>query len=101
MAKVIDIEKLSEDTQRVLEEVLSTDEPVLLSRSGKPLGGMVAYSSGKKGSAKADPSQITKENRTPPSDGWRRTVGAFDADPIMEEIVEAGKRIREAERREK
>jgi len=29
---------------------------------------------------------------------WRRTVGMFADDPIMDGIIEAGRRIREAER---
>ena len=33
----------------------------------------------------------------PPKD-WRRTVGMFDGDPIMREIIEEGRRIRELDR---
>jgi hypothetical protein len=31
---------------------------------------------------------------------WRRTVGMFDHDLIMQEIIEEGRRIREADRRQ-
>ncbi|ETX02230.1 hypothetical protein [Candidatus Entotheonella palauensis] len=31
---------------------------------------------------------------------WRQTVGMFDGDPIMKEIIEEGRRIREADRRQ-
>jgi hypothetical protein len=30
---------------------------------------------------------------------WRRTAGMFDADPLMKEIIEEGRRIREEDRR--
>ena len=33
----------------------------------------------------------------PPKD-WRCTVGMFDGDPVMKEIIEAGRRIREQDR---
>ena len=33
----------------------------------------------------------------PPKD-WRHTVGMFDGDPIMREIIEEGRRIRELDR---
>lgn len=29
---------------------------------------------------------------------WRRTVGMFDGDPVMREIIEEGRRIRELDR---
>lgn len=31
---------------------------------------------------------------------WRRTVGMFDADPLMQAIIEEGQRIREENRRQ-
>ena len=31
---------------------------------------------------------------------WRRTVGMFDGDPIMKEIIDEGRRVREADRRQ-
>ena len=31
---------------------------------------------------------------------WRRTVGMFDGDSIMKEIIDAGRRVREADRRQ-
>ena len=31
---------------------------------------------------------------------WRRTIGMFEGDPIMKEIIEEGQRIREADRRQ-
>lgn len=30
---------------------------------------------------------------------WRRTAGMFDGDPLMKEIIEEGRRIREEDRR--
>jgi hypothetical protein len=30
---------------------------------------------------------------------WRRTVGMFDDDPLMKEIIEEGQRVREEDRR--
>ena len=30
---------------------------------------------------------------------WRRTAGMFDGDPLMQEIIEEGQRIREEDRR--
>ncbi|MBC8114474.1 MAG: hypothetical protein H7062_08865 [Candidatus Saccharimonas sp.] len=35
-----------------------------------------------------------------PSKDWRRTVGMFRNDPIMKEIIEAGRRIREEDRQQ-
>lgn len=29
---------------------------------------------------------------------WRKTAGMFDSDPLMQEIIEEGQRIREADR---
>jgi hypothetical protein len=37
---------------------------------------------------------------TPAPDAWLRSVGMFDGNPQMDEIWEAGRRIREAERAE-
>jgi hypothetical protein len=31
---------------------------------------------------------------------WRRTVGMFEGDPIMKEIIEEGQRIRKEDRRQ-
>ena len=31
---------------------------------------------------------------------WRRTVGMFDDDPIMKEIIEEGQRLREEDRKQ-
>jgi len=31
---------------------------------------------------------------------WRRTVGMFDGEPIMKEIIDAGRRVREADKRQ-
>jgi len=30
---------------------------------------------------------------------WRRTAGMFDGDPLMKEIIEEGRRVREEDRR--
>ena len=34
----------------------------------------------------------------PPAEGWEQTVGMFDNDPIINEILDAGQRIRESRR---
>ena len=31
---------------------------------------------------------------------WRHTIGMFEGDPVMREIIEEGRRIREADRRQ-
>jgi hypothetical protein len=31
---------------------------------------------------------------------WRRTIGMFDGDPIMQEIIAEGQRLREEDRRQ-
>ena len=31
---------------------------------------------------------------------WRRTVGMFDGDSIMQEIIDEGRRVREADRQQ-
>jgi len=48
------------------------------------------------GSAAARLAMIDPPTRRPKD--WRRTVGMFADDPIMDGIIEAGRRIREAER---
>lgn len=30
---------------------------------------------------------------------WRSTVGMFEADPVMKEVIEEGRRVRELDRR--
>ncbi len=40
------------------------------------------------------------EGTSPPRKDWQRTVGMFRNDPIMEEIIEAGRRIREEDRQQ-
>ena len=40
------------------------------------------------------------EGSSPPRKDWQRTVGMFRNDPIMEEIIEAGRRIREEDRQQ-
>jgi hypothetical protein len=42
MAKTVVLEELPADTQRVLGDLLSSEEPVVLSRNGLPIGGMVS-----------------------------------------------------------
>lgn len=45
--------------------------------------------------------ELVRKSETPsPSKDWRRTVGMFDGDPVMKEIIEAGRRIREEDRRQ-
>ena len=41
---------------------------------------------------------VQKSTGGEPSKDWRRTVGMFDGDPIMREIIEEGRRIRELDR---
>lgn len=41
---------------------------------------------------------IRKSERPKREKDWRRTVGMFRGDPIMKEIIEEGRRIREADR---
>jgi hypothetical protein len=36
----------------------------------------------------------------PGRDDWQRTYGMFAGDPVMKEIIEAGKRIREQDRQQ-
>ena len=38
---------------------------------------------------------VRKSEKQAPVKDWRRTVGMFDGDPVMKEIIEAGRRIRE------
>jgi len=38
-------------------------------------------------------------NISAPKKDWRRTAGMFDGDPVMQEIIEEGQRIREEDRR--
>ena len=40
------------------------------------------------------------QQSTPTQKDWRRSVGMFRDDPVMEEIIVARQRIREADRRE-
>ena len=42
---------------------------------------------------------VRKANGAEPTKDWRRTIGMFDGDPVMKQIEEAGRKIREAERR--
>ncbi|MBC7818118.1 MAG: hypothetical protein IAG10_14610 [Planctomycetaceae bacterium] len=41
---------------------------------------------------------VQKSGSTEPPKDWRRTVGMFDGDPVMKEIIEEGRRIRELDR---
>ena len=43
MAKTISLEELTPDIRKVLEEIFSAEEPIILSRNGQPYGGMIAY----------------------------------------------------------
>ena len=38
-------------------------------------------------------------NRTVEKDAWKKTLGMFDDDPMMKEIIDEALRIREEERR--
>lgn len=46
--------------------------------------------------------QLTKRllpgEKVPPKKDWRSTVGMFANDPIMKEIIEEGRKIREIDR---
>ena len=39
------------------------------------------------------------DNGEPARDDWMSTIGMFDGDPVMAEITEAGRQIREEDRR--
>lgn len=42
---------------------------------------------------------LVRQSKTPePLKDWRRTIGMFDGDPIMKEIIDEGRRIREQDR---
>ena len=41
---------------------------------------------------------VQKAGSAEPSKDWRRTVGMFDGDSVMKEIIEEGRRIRELDR---
>jgi len=41
---------------------------------------------------------VQKAGSVEPPKDWRRTAGMFDDDPIMKEIIEEGRRLRELER---
>ena len=38
--------------------------------------------------------------RTAQKKDWRRTIGMFDGDPILQEIMAEGRRLREEDRRQ-
>ena len=43
--------------------------------------------------------ELVARARSPkPEKDWRRTVGMFEGDPVMREIQEEGRKIREADR---
>jgi len=45
--------------------------------------------------------ELTRKSASDPRvKDWRRTVGMFEGDPIMKEIIEEGRRIREEDRRQ-
>lgn len=44
---------------------------------------------------------LTKPPTSEPGrDDWRRTFGMFAGDPVMKEIIDAGQRVREEDRRQ-
>ena len=44
---------------------------------------------------------LAKPTSSQPSrDDWQKTIGMFAGDPVMKEIIEAGQRIREDDRRQ-
>jgi len=42
--------------------------------------------------------QAVFENRKPGEKDWRRTIGMFDGDPVMKEIIDESLRLRDEER---
>ena len=40
------------------------------------------------------------QQRQPPAKDWRSTLGMFAGDPIMKEIIEEGRKIRERDRQD-
>ena len=42
--------------------------------------------------------QAKPPNSQPGRDDWKRTFGMFAGDPIMKEIIDAGRRIRDEDR---
>ena len=38
------------------------------------------------------------EQREPGRDDWMKTIGMFAGDPVMKEIIEEGRRVREQDR---
>jgi carbamate kinase len=45
MSKTVILEELPPEARRVIEEMASAEEPVIISRGGKPLVGIIAYDS--------------------------------------------------------
>jgi hypothetical protein len=43
--------------------------------------------------------QVKPRSAQPNRDAWKTTFGMFAGDPVMKEIIEAGQRIREEDRR--
>ncbi len=44
--------------------------------------------------------QLKSQSPEPGRDDWQKTFGMFAGDPVMKEIIEAGRRIREEDRRQ-
>lgn len=42
----------------------------------------------------------TPKSEQPGRDDWQQTFGMFAGDPVMKEIIDAGQRIREEDRRQ-
>ena len=43
---------------------------------------------------------VRKANGVERPKDWRRTIGMFDGDPVMKEIIDEGRRIRELDRQQ-
>ena len=43
---------------------------------------------------------LLDERKSPRKKDWRRTVGQFDGDEVMKEIIDEGQLIREADRQQ-
>lgn len=43
--------------------------------------------------------QLLPGEKLPPEKDWRSTIGMFAGDPVMEEIIEEGRKIREEDLR--
>jgi len=45
MTKTLSLDELPGESQQLIEELLESDQPVIISRAGRPLGGVITYRS--------------------------------------------------------